>query len=194
MSKILEIAREAPQQMPPQTRLRPEDAAVIARHKEVLLSWIPELVQGFYDARFAHTPTRKIFHEGERPAREKTLVDWWTHTVEGPLDENYFAWMAKVGLVHVVRGVENPMMLAMASFVTEFVERKSLEAGLSEAEALGKAFRRLNMAVGAVITLGFDRYQALALYNVAGMEPALLERLTAEEARRLLAELGPGPS
>jgi len=45
-----------------------------------------------------------------------------------------------------------------------------------------------------VITLGFDRYQALALYNVAGMEPALLERLTAEEARRLLAELGPGPS
>ena len=45
------------------------------------------------------------------------------------------------------------------------------------------------MTVGAVITYGFDRYQALALYNVAGMEPALLERLTAEEARRLLAEI-----
>ena len=47
MSKTLEIAREALQQMSPETRLRPEDAAVIARHKEILLSWIPELVQGF---------------------------------------------------------------------------------------------------------------------------------------------------
>jgi len=46
MSKILEIAREALQQMPPQTRLRPEDEAVIARHKELLLFWTPELVQG----------------------------------------------------------------------------------------------------------------------------------------------------
>jgi hypothetical protein len=192
MSKTLEIAREALQQMPPETRLRPEDAAVIARHKEILLSWIPELVQGFYDALFAHTPTRKIFHEGERPAREKTLVDWWTRTVEGPLDEEYFAWMAKVGLVHVVRGVENPMMLAMSSFVAEFVDRRSHEARLPEAEPLSEAFYRLSMAVGAVITYGFDRYQALALYNVAGMEPALLERLTAEEARRLLAEITEG--
>ena len=184
MSKILEIAREALQQMPPQTRLRPEDEAVIARHKELLLSWTPELVQGFYDTLFAHTPTRKVFHEGERPAREQTLRDWWQKTVEGPLDEAYFAWMAKVGLVHVVRGVENPMMLAMASFVTEFVERKSLEAGLPEAEALSKAFHRLGMAV---ITHGYDRYQALALYNVAGMEPALLERRGPQAAGRARA-------
>jgi len=189
MSKTLEIAREALQQMPPETRLRPEDAAVIARHKEILLSWIPELVQGFYDALFAHTPTRKIFHEGERPAREQTLRDWWQKTVEGPLDEEYFAWMAKVGLVHVVRGVENPMMLAMASFVAEFVERRSHEAKLPEADPLSEAFYRLSMAVGAVITHGYDRYRALALYNVAGMEPALLERLTVEEARALLEEL-----
>ena len=184
MSKTLEIAREALQQMPPQTRLRPEDAAVIARHKELLLSWIPELVQGFYDALFAHTPTRKIFHEGERPAREQTLVDWWTRTVEGPLDEEYFAWMAKVGLVHVVRGVENPMMLAMSSFVAEFVDRRSHEARLPEAGPLSEAFYRLSMAVGAVITYGFDRYQALALYNVAGMEPALLERRGPQAAGR----------
>jgi len=49
---------------------------------------------------------------------------------------------------------------------------------------------RLRPEDAAVIA--FDRYQALALYNVAGMEPALLERLTAEEARRLLAEITRG--
>ena len=73
------------------------------------------------------------------------------------------------------------MMLAMASFVTEFVERKSLGAGLLEADALSKAFHRLGMAV---ITHGYDRYQALALYNVAGMEPALLERRGPQAAGR----------
>jgi hypothetical protein len=75
MSKILEIAREALQQMPPQTRLRPEDEAVIARHKELLLSWTPELVQGFYDTLFAHTPTRSVFHEG---SARRGRRPWWT--------------------------------------------------------------------------------------------------------------------
>ncbi|WP_234553997.1 protoglobin domain-containing protein [Thermus caliditerrae] len=186
MTQMVEIAKEALEQMPPETRFRPEDAALIARHKEVLLSWTDELVKAFYDSLFAHPPTRKVFREGERPEREKTLENWWRRTVEGPLDAGYFAWMAKVGLVHVVRKVENPMMLAMASFVAEFVERKSHDAKLPEADPLTEAFYRLSMAVGAVITHGYDRYRALALYNVAGMEPALLDRLTEEEAKGML--------
>lgn len=186
MTQMLQIAREALEQMPPSTRFRPEDAQLIARYKETLLSWTDELVQGFYDTLFAHPPTKKVFREGERPEREKTLENWWRQTVEGSLDEKYFAWMARVGLVHVVRGVENPMMLAMASFVAEFVERKSHALGLPEADPLSEAFYRLSMAVGAVITHGYDRYRAQALYNVAGMEPALLERLTVEEARGML--------
>ncbi len=186
MTQMVEIAKEALEQMPPETRFRPEDAALIARHKEVLLSWTDELVKAFYDSLFAHPPTRKVFREGERPEREKTLENWWRRTVEGPLDAGYFTWMAKVGLVHVVRKVENPMMLAMASFVAEFVERKSHDAKLPEADPLTEAFYRLSMAVGAVITHGYDRYRALALYSVAGMEPALLDRLTEEEAKGML--------
>ncbi|APD10436.1 MULTISPECIES: protoglobin domain-containing protein [Thermus] len=186
MTKMLEIAKEALAQMPPETRFRPEDAAVIARHKDTLLSWTEELVGAFYDTLFAHPPTARVFREGERPDREETLRRWWQRTVQGPLDEGYFAWMAKVGLVHVVRGVENPMMLAMASFVAAFVEHKTHEGGHPEADPLTEAFYRLSMAVGAVITHGYDRYRALALYNVAGMEPALLERLTVEEAREML--------
>jgi len=175
--------------MAQEARFRPEDHQVLLKHKDRLLALTDELVQAFYDTLFAHPPTRAVFREGERSDREKTLEGWWRRTVEGPLDETYFAWMAKVGLVHVVRGVENPMMLAMASFVAEFVERRSHEAKLPEADPLSEAFYRLSMAVGAVITHGYDRYRALALYNVAGMEPALLERLTVEEARALLEEL-----
>ncbi len=193
MTKLWQIAAEALEQMPPETRFRPEDEEVIQRHKENLLAWTPELVKAFYDTLFAHAPTKAVFREGERPDREKTLEEWWRRTVEGPLDEAYFAWMAKVGLVHVVRGVENPTMLSMAAFVAEFVERKSRALGLEEADRLSEAFYRLSTAVGAVITHGYDRYRALALYsaldNVAGMEPALLKRLTVEEALSLLEEL-----
>jgi hypothetical protein len=40
--------------------------------------------------------------------------------------------------------------------------------------------------VAAIITYGYDQSRIQALFNVAGMEPALLERLTQEEARSLL--------
>ena len=186
MTQILLFAKEALEQMPPETRFRPEDAAVIARNKEILLSWSEDLVKAFYDTLFAHPPTKKIFRDGERPEREHTLRAWWQRTVEGPLNEEYFAWMAKVGLAHVVRGVENPMMLSMSSFVAKFVEAKAQAANLADAFVLSDAFYRLAMAIGAVIAYGYDRYRALALYNVAGMEPALLERLTVEEAKSLL--------
>ncbi|BDG17713.1 protoglobin domain-containing protein [Thermus brockianus] len=180
------LAQRVLAEMPPEDRFSQADAEALARHKGALLALGDELVRAFYDTLFAHPPTARVFREGERPDREETLRRWWQRTVQGPLDEGYFAWMAKVGLVHVVRGVENPMMLAMASFVAAFVEHKTHEGGHPEAEPLTEAFYRLSMAVGAVITHGYDRYRALALYNVAGMEPALLERLTVEEAREML--------
>ncbi len=186
---LLKVAREVLEQMPPETRFRPEDGEVIARHRETLLSWTPELVQAFYDTLFAHPPTKAVFREGERPEREKTLEGWWRRTVEGPLDEEYFAWMAKVGVVHVLRGVRDPMMLSMLGFVVRFVERKAHAAGLPDADRLREAFYRLSMAIGGAIAEGFLYTWTVALKEVAGMEPALLERLTVEEARSMLEDL-----
>jgi hypothetical protein len=132
---FLEVARAAIGQMPPETRFRPEDAQAIARHRALLLSWTEELVQKFYDTLFAHPPTRAVFREGERPEREETLRNWWRKTVGEDVGEGYFAWMAYVGLVHVVRKVENPMMLAMANFVVEFVKEKVERFRREEEEA-----------------------------------------------------------
>ncbi|MCS7219183.1 MAG: hypothetical protein NZ846_09465 [Thermus sp.] len=61
MTQMLEIAKEALEQMPPETRFRPEDARLIAQHKDLLLSWTDELVKAFYDSLFAHPPTKKVF-------------------------------------------------------------------------------------------------------------------------------------
>ncbi|MGC8877009.1 protoglobin domain-containing protein [Thermus sp.] len=186
MVDLKEIAKKALEQMPPEARFSPEDAQVIARHRDLLLSWSEEFVQAFYDTLFAHPPTRALFREGERPEGEETLRGWWRRTVEGPLDETYFAWMVKVGLAHVYRKVENPMMLAMADFAVGFVGARASSMGLVE---LAVAFNRLMGSVRAVIAYGYDFFQKLALHNVVGMEPALLDRLSLEEARSFLGKL-----
>lgn len=180
---------------PPDTRFREWDASAIQRHKELLLSWEDELVGQFYDTLFAHPPTKAVFREGERPQREETLRRWWRRTVTEPVDEGYFGWMALVGLVHVVCGVENPMMLAMTAFVVEFVKEKATrvtESGMTDALEVIEAFQRLAMTVGAVITYGYDAYREMALHNVAGMEPGLLRRLTQQEAESLLLQARQG--
>ena len=119
MDPMHEIARQAIEQTPPAIRVTPEQASVIAAHADELLALGPEIVQAFYDTLYGHEPTEAVFGEGERPMREQTLGDWWTRTVRGPIDDNYWSWMAMVGLIHVIRRVTNPMMLAMAEFVAD---------------------------------------------------------------------------
>jgi hypothetical protein len=178
-----EIAQAARDQLPPACRFTPEDALVIRDHKEVLLGLEDGVVKAFYDTLLAHGPTAAVFVDGERPAREVTLSQWWRRTVTGPLDDQYFDWMAMVGLVHVIRGVTNPMMLAMAEFTVTFVAEQAAGAEIDKAEAdrLIEAFRRLTSTVGAIITCGYDHAVVSALYNVAGMPEALLRRLRNQE-------------
>ena len=178
-----DIAQNALQQMPPTSRLRQEDREIILRNKDHLLALGPLIVKSFYDTLYDHPPTSAVFKEGERPAREGTLVNWWTRTINGPLDEDYFAWMALVGLVHVIRNVTNPMMLAMSDHVAELVSQKSHEFPIppNEQQDLVAAFGRLAASVRAIITWGYDHAVSAALFEVAGMPEALLARLRDQE-------------
>jgi hypothetical protein len=185
---MIEIASRAMEQMPPATRFRPDDAQVIYEHKELLLGLESIVIKGFYDTLYDHVPTAAVFVEGERPDRETTLSHWWRRTVNGPLNDQYFAWMAMVGLVHVVRGVQNPMMLAMADYTVGVVAEQTAVAdvGQHHSERLVEAFRRLASTVGAIITSGYDQAVVDALFNVAGMPEALLRRLRDQEVTEAL--------
>jgi len=189
LGSMQDLARAAIGLMPPDCRFQPADAEAIRRHQGLLLACEPGLVRGFYDLVYGHAATAAVFVEGERPAREATLVNWWRRTAEGPLDDDYFAWMAMVGLVHVVRDVGNPMMLAMAGFVADFVAGTVASAGLdpADAEALTGAVRRLTSTAGAIITFGYDRAVVSALFSVAGMPAPLLRRLRDQEVAAVLA-------
>lgn len=185
-----EIARTALDSMPPQARFGPEDRYVLLRYTDYLLTLEDDFVTSFYDTLFEHPPTRAVFADDERAMREESLREWWRRTVRGPIDDDYFAWMAMVGLVHVLRGVANPMMLAMCEHAARFTDGAVARAGLpgEEADAVVGAFRRFTTSVGAVITYGYDQAVSDALFNIAGMRQNLLIRLRDQEVTQALAQ------
>jgi hypothetical protein len=156
-----------------------EHAAVIAANADALVAFGPEIAKGFYDTLYGHGPTEEIFHEGERPMREQTLIGWWERTARGPIDDDYWAWMAMVGLTHVVRRVTNPMMLAMADYVAEFVSTNSYRLQLSQGDRtrLVEGFERVASMTRSVITYGYDHAMSASLNERAGIPEALLARL-----------------
>lgn len=198
VNAMYEIARAAFAQIPPACRFRESDAQIIQAYQAPLMAMEAEVVKAFYDTVYGHPATSAVFVEGERPAREDTLSNWWRRTVRGPLDEEYFAWMAMVGLVHVARGVGNPMMLSMASFVTSFVADKVAGMPLErdQAETLIEAFQRLSSTVGSVISFGYDRAYdravVTALNELAGMPESLFQRLRHQEVMSALAKARAG--
>jgi len=178
-----EVAQRAIADMPPSTRFSSKDAEVIKAHADLILPLADEFVTGFYDTLFAHEPTRAVFEEGERAEREKTLKDFLARVVNGPHDDDFFAWLAFVGPVHVVRQVSNPMMLAMLDYLVLFVAEKF--SGHENADKVVAAFVRLAATLGAIIAYGYEVAWQEALQNVVGMPPTLVQRMVHEEAQRM---------
>jgi len=180
--KLKEIARQAMEDMAQDTRFRPEDHQVLLKHKDSLLALTDDLVKTFYDTLFATPNTRKVFHEGERPEREKTLRDWWRRTIEGPVDEDYWAWQAYVGLIHVKRVVTNPMMLGQAFMIQDLVRQH-----IADPELAG-AVSRLMATVGAIIAYGYEKAQLLSIEETTGMDQELLKTNVRIGVEKLLEE------
>ncbi|BDG16554.1 hypothetical protein Thermus71318_02320 [Thermus brockianus] len=193
LARFYQIAQEIWSQLPSQARFRPlEDGKVLSRYAPLMEGFTEEVVQGFYDTLFGHSATRRIFREGERPAREKTLRDWYLRTLRGPFNGQYFAWQALVGLVHVRRGVTNAMMAAMWNWLTEEVARRARAAlPPEEARALEDAWRRLAFTVMALIAEEYLEAYLEALALAKGEDPRAFLEEAQEAAARLLEKLKP---
>ncbi|WP_038045256.1 protoglobin domain-containing protein [Thermus caliditerrae] len=167
------LAQRTLEEMPPEDRFSEEDAALVLRHRELLLGLEERLVQLFYDSLYSHPATRAVFRERERPERERTLREWWRRTLSGPFDQDYWAWQAYVGLAHVRRGVTNPMMLGHAALVARAVGEAVREV---EGGALTGAVSRLMATVSALIANGYHEVYLEAASQITGQSRSLLER------------------
>jgi len=168
---------------------RPEDHDTLARNRAWLLGLESDLVALFYDTLYGYPVTAAVFVEGERGDREQTLRGWWQRTVGQPIDMEYFRWMTFVGIVHIKRGVTNPMMLSMLQVVVErIVDRARAELGEAEAARLQQAFARISTTVGSIISEAYTMGYVGALEDLAGLDPKLTARMLAMEVKRIEQE------
>jgi hypothetical protein len=186
---LVELTETILHQLPPSSRFGEEDAALVLSHQALLLALEDDLVQGFYDTLYAHAPLRAVMPADDRLAREATLRQWWQRTVTGPFDERYWTWQVLVGLVHVKRGVKNPMMMGMWGFLLTWLRgRLAASLGESEATRLMGGFERLAVTVQALTSESYLEHYLKVLQRTTGFKPALLERLVHSEIDQLLAE------
>ena len=174
-------------EMVPEARVTAADEAALADNLAFLLGIEDVLVDGFYDALFAHRQTAAVFDLDERAAREETLRNWWRRTVNGPLDSGYWSWMGLVGVVHIRRGVRNPMMLSMMALVQDVVQHEAVAAGLSvdRVEALRLAFSHVANTASAVISESYTQSYVGALQALGGLNPKLLANMLSIEIQAI---------
>ncbi len=174
-------------EMVPESVVNAHDADAIAEHSDFLLGIEDRLVAGFYDSLYAHPRTAEVFAPDERPQREATLRAWWQRTVTGPLDRGYWAWMGLVGVVHIRRGVRNPMMLSMMAFVERAVHDEAVAAGLpaEDVDALRVAFSHLTATASAVISESYTQSYISALQALGGLNPRLLANMLSIEIQAI---------
>lgn len=166
------LAQKTLETMPPEDRFTPTHAEIIHAEKVFLLELTEPLVQVFYDSLYGHAATRAVFEENERGAREQTLRSWWKRTIEGPFDQDYWAWQAYVGLLHVKRKVSNTMMWSHTGLVSRHIGQLALEA---DKPALADAVARLMTTVGAIIGEGYQDVYLEALAEATGQSKALID-------------------
>jgi len=170
-SAFVEFAKLARGKLVEGVRFSEADAATLAKFQGELLALTPDIVKAFYDGLFANPVTAAVFKDRERPAREKTLADWWHRTVVGPVDDAYWGWQAYVGPLHVRRQVTNGMIFGQITLIRQIMaDRFPSEPGL--VAAVG----RLLGEVGAVIAESYDLLRQRALAKFAGISESLLRQ------------------
>jgi hypothetical protein len=181
---LVELGKKVRGRLVDSVRFTEADAAIIAKFKDQLLALTPEIGKAFYEGLFANPATAAVFKEGERPAREKTLADWWQRTITGPVDDAYWGWQAYVGLIHVKRQVSNAMMIGQTTLIRQVVaDRFPNEPGL--VAAVG----RLLGEVAAVIADSYEVMMQRAMEKFAGISHSLVIQQVALGVDELFSEL-----
>jgi hypothetical protein len=166
-----------------------EDVEALKEVSATTSKWEPEVIKIFYDTLFAYEPTKKVFKEGERPDREKTLADWYLSVVKGEMDDAFWNKQWMVGLIHVWRGVPNHFMLAIMSKVQiAFLHNCLKEFEPAQAEKVFKSFKHLtDVIVGLIAESYFQKYLE-SVREFSGIKQSVIDRMVTMEVEKLIKE------
>lgn len=156
------------------TAVKLEDFYTLREKSTEIASWGDEIVALFYDTLYANEQTKKVFREGERPQREKTLSAWIGKLFEVEDLNAYWDTQRIIAFVHVRRNIKNEFMVSASSRLQEYFWQKSVATfGVEEGLKIGAAFARIiNTVVGLTVAL-YD----LIITDLTGASPALINNL-----------------
>ncbi|MCF6350847.1 MAG: protoglobin domain-containing protein [Flavobacteriaceae bacterium] len=182
-----EITKKILLELPEQTKVTEKDIQTLRTNKDFLLGLVDSIVTDFYDTLYANEATKAVFHEGERPAREKSFKAWFVKTIEGEFDLKYWSWQTFVGILHVKRKVKNNMMIAMMGRITDILTTEAIkELPTDVVIELKTAWSKLTATVLALIGESYHIFYMKAVSNVTGMNQSLLENTVKVEIDNLI--------
>ena len=174
-------------QLPDETKMTDYDIESIKKNKDFLFSKADFIVTDFYDTLFTNPATAAVFHEGERPIREKSLKDWLVKTVTGDFSLDYWQWQAFVGILHVKRKVTNNMMIAMMNRVSDLISTEAIkELAPQDAIDLKSAWSKFSGTVLSLIGESYHIFYMQAVSNTTGLSGKLLENTVKVEIDNLV--------
>lgn len=153
--------------------------------------WVEEITQIFYDAIFAHARTANVFHDGERPAREKTLTGWYLALFTTANDDDaYWNEQGRIGFAHIRRHVNNEFMIGISAKLSEVFVAKTVAAyGSERGLEVANAFNRILQTVVGLTAEGYDVMSEIAFSEATGADPKLIDRLIQDQVDEVQAEL-----
>ena len=165
------------------------DPVILQATAAKTLPWQEEVTQIFYDTLYGYSPTRAVFSDDERPAREKTLANWYSRVARGEIDDAFWEWQWFVGLVHIKRGISNSFMLGMMSRVQLVFRANCFEAFPPEkAEVIFGAFKRVTDIIAGLIAEGYFESYVLAMEKTSGQSRILIDRMVGLEVDDMIQQ------
>ncbi len=165
------------------------DVQILKGAAAELQPWSEEITQLFYDTLFGYQTTQAVFREGERPAREQTLRNWYQIVINGQIDEKFWRWQWYVGLIHIPRGITNPFMLGMMSRVQLAFWKKCQESfEPAKSQAIFVAFKRVTDVIAGLIAESYFQSYVQAMERMSGQSRTLIDRMVQLEVQEMMAE------
>lgn len=179
------ILQKIPQNLIPNA----EEGIIIRQYTDFFKNHEETLISAFYDIIFSDDSTRVHMDAAERPMREGMLRHWYQVTTKGYFDENYWAWQALVGIVHVKHNIPNSAVIGMWSWMINFLQER-LFAELPQEEALKVSYilQKLQATVCSLIIESFISTQQEAIARSSGLNQTILGRFIQIEINNLLKQ------
>jgi hypothetical protein len=146
------------------TQFSAEDLQVLQESATHTALWSDQFAQSFYDSLYSYPTTKVMFHEGERPAREKTIRDWYLRITSGKLDDNFWNDQWDTGTHHIKRHVHNSYIVGMMNFTQQFfLERCLAEFSVEKGQKVYLSLKRTTDIALGLITEGYHTVYAVGL-------------------------------